>query len=651
MKIGVRLALAFGVTVLLAVAMTTLSNLWLSNRLVDQAADRQLQTLQQFLATRLSSEAQRALTLAEGLAGNVEIQDAFAAGDRDRLARMLVPGFKALKERQGLTQMQFHTPDSRSFLRVHRPEKFGDDLSAIRFTVVEVNKTHQPVAGLENGVEGLGIRGVVPVLRNGVALGSFEVGLSFGKPFFESFKASTGADVAFYVRKGEGFEVFASTFAESLPFSVAEQTAALAAPSAARTMVLSGRGSAVVLMPVRDYRGTAFGVTALALDRSAFDAAIDEAHVLALAIGVLALVLGLAIAWRLERAIARPIQAMTGSMAELAGGNTDVRIAGTGRGDEIGAMAGALEVFRRGMIEAERLRAGQDRMKRAADEERRTAMQALADRFEADVGRLIGSLSSAATEMEATAGSMSATAEHTNRQSAVVATASQQATGNVQTVAAATEQLAASINAIGDQATRSRDVSGKAVVDARQTDAAVRQLADSAGRIGQVVTLIQDIASQTNLLALNATIEAARAGEAGKGFAVVAGEVKTLANQTARATDDIRRQIEQMQQASSGAVAAIEDIGVVIGQVSGIADDIAAAVEQQGEATREIARNVQQAAVGTREVTVNIAGVQQAAGETGAAATQVLGAARDLSRQAEALTTEVRSFLAGVRAA
>ncbi|CAO3419944.1 putative methyl-accepting chemotaxis protein [Azospirillum doebereinerae] len=197
----------------------------------------------------------------------------------------------------------------------------------------------------------------------------------------------------------------------------------------------------------------------------------------------------------------------------------------------------------------------------------------------------------------------------------------------------------------------SRAVAGKAVTETRQTDEAVRKLAGSADRIGQVVDLIQDIASQTNLLALNATIEAARAGEAGKGFAVVASEVKALANQTARATDEIRQQISQMQQDSNGAVGSIKGIGGVISEVSEIAGAIAAAVEQQGAATQEISRNVQQAAIGTQEVSSHIAGVREAANETGAAATQVLGAARELSQQAEILTSEVKGFLNSVRAA
>ena len=651
MRIGGRLAIALAGSVVLAVAATTLSNMWLNRLLVEHAADNQLRTLQKFLDADVASEARRALTLAQGFAGNSEIQAAFAAQDRARLVRMLAPGLKDLKERHGVTQMQFHTPASASFLRVNRPEKFGDDLSSFRLTVVEVNKNHKPIFGLENGVEGLGIRGVVPMTSQGTHIGSFEVGLSFGKPFFEAFRNETGAEVAFHILKDGEFQTFASTFREAPAVEQDRMKEALVHESEVRTYRLDGVSYAVRLAPVRNYSGTAIGFYTIAMDRSAFDAEIAASRIWSVLIGLGVLTAALGVAWMMNRDIARPIRAMTDSMDDLARGNTDIRIPGVGRQDEIGGMANALEVFRRGMIETEALRAEQEHSKQRAQEERKTAMLQLANRFEQKIGQLVDALSSAATEMEASARSMSTIAEQTNRQSAAVTSASEQTSANVQTVAAATEELAASIAEIGNQASQSRGVAGKAVSDARQTDEAVHKLADSAKRIGQVVDLIQEIASQTNLLALNATIEAARAGEAGKGFAVVASEVKALAVQTARATDDIRQQIAQMQQDSDGAVDAIKGIGGVIGTISESAAAIAAAVEEQGAATQEISRNVQQAAVGTQAVSTHIAGVRVAANETGSAATQVLGAAHELSHQAEVLASEVKGFLDGIRVA
>jgi methyl-accepting chemotaxis protein len=261
------------------------------------------------------------------------------------------------------------------------------------------------------------------------------------------------------------------------------------------------------------------------------------------------------------------------------------------------------------------------------------------------VSNVVEAVSSAATELRATAESMSASAEETSRQSTAVASAAEQATTNVQTVASAAEELSSSIAEISRQVATSNEVAKRGVDQAEQTNVTVRGLAEAADKIGEVVKLIQDIAEQTNLLALNATIEAARAGEAGKGFAVVASEVKSLANQTAKATGDIAQQIGSMQSATTSAVDAIQSITGVIGEISEIATTIASAMEEQGAATQEIARNVQEAASGTQEVSSNIGGVSQAASDTGESVNHVLQAATELSQQAETLQVEVSKFI------
>jgi methyl-accepting chemotaxis protein len=258
---------------------------------------------------------------------------------------------------------------------------------------------------------------------------------------------------------------------------------------------------------------------------------------------------------------------------------------------------------------------------------------------------VVGIVASAASEMEASAQSMTATAEETNRQSTAVAAASEQAATNVQTVASAAEELSASIREIQQQMTTSARIAQQAVEQVDKTDVTVTGLVQAADKIGEVVNLISDIASQTNLLALNATIEAARAGEAGKGFAVVASEVKNLANQTAKATEEIGQQIAAMQTATGESVQAIRGIGETIKQISEVTTTVASAVEEQGAATQEISRNVQQAAAGTQEVSSNITGVSQAATQTGTAAGQVLNAARELAQQGQQLNTEIDGFL------
>jgi len=347
----------------------------------------------------------------------------------------------------------------------------------------------------------------------------------------------------------------------------------------------------------------------------------------------------------------RPMARLGEAMSRLATGVTDIAIPGSDRRDEFGAMAKAVQFFRDSAVEKLRLEAEIKENQRLTQERGREAMTKLADRFESRVAAIVKSVSSSATELHATAQSMSAMAATAGSQTTAVADASEQISAKVATVATATEELSTSIGAISRQVSQSSRVSQMAAEEAEGINAQINTLSEAAQQIGQVVDLINNIASQTNLLALNATIEAARAGEAGKGFAVVASEVKTLANQTAKATEEISRRIAGMQSAAGLMVDAIGKICSTISEINEIVSTFASAIEEQGTATNKIARNVQLAALGTQEVSNNIVGVTRAASETGVAATQTLGVAGGLSKQSNALLTEVDSFLAEVRAA
>ncbi|MGH7123816.1 MAG: methyl-accepting chemotaxis protein, partial [Stellaceae bacterium] len=388
------------------------------------------------------------------------------------------------------------------------------------------------------------------------------------------------------------------------------------------------------------------------VDQAEAAASASETLYLSLIYGILGLTAAIAVALGvlLHRRVARAITIMTGAMRALARNDRSVEVPALGRSDEIGEMAAAVQVFKENLERADRL-AGEQRTEQEKKEQRQRKVEGYLASFDKAVQQALGTLAAASTEMRSTAEGMSATAEETSRQATAVAAASEQASTNVQTVASASEELSSSISEIGRQVEQSSTITRKAVDKAKTTSVTVDGLAKAAQRIGDVVKLIQDIASQTNLLALNATIEAARAGEAGKGFAVVASEVKTLANQTAKATEEISSQISEIQGATGETVAAIEAIGSTITQVNEISSAIASAVQEQSAATQEIAGNVQQASKGTAEISQNIAGVTQAAGETGTASTQVLGAANGLSEQAEKLRAEVDDFLAKIRAA
>lgn len=367
-----------------------------------------------------------------------------------------------------------------------------------------------------------------------------------------------------------------------------------------------------------------------------------------IAVMLLAIVLSYFVA---RSTIVRPLKASIATMNTLAKGDLTVDVPASSRGDEIGEIMTALAVFKANSLEVERMKAEQVAMEARAAELRKTEMMKLANEFEGAVGQIVETVSSASTELEASAGTLTATSDHSQIRATAVAGASEEAATNVQSVAAATEELSSSVHEISRQVQSAARIASEAVSQADNTNGRVGELAAAAARIGDVVELINTIAGQTNLLALNATIEAARAGEAGRGFAVVAAEVKALAEQTAKATGEISLQVSGIQKATEDSVTAIREISTTIGQMSEIASVIASAVEEQGATTQEISRNVQQAAQGTMQVSANITDVQRGVEEAGSASSHVLTAAQSLSSESARLKQEVGNFLRSVRAA
>jgi methyl-accepting chemotaxis protein len=349
--------------------------------------------------------------------------------------------------------------------------------------------------------------------------------------------------------------------------------------------------------------------------------------------------------------IGRPIKKIADVLLPLANGTREFDIPYTERGDEVGDAARAARAFRDNLVKLEKLEADQKPNAEHTTSECKNMLRELADMFELAIGKIVGGVSSAATEMEAIAGLLTKNVEATWQLSGEVAVASTQASANVQSAASATGEVGASIAEIGRQVLQSTKIAAEAVQQAERTDSRIAELSRSASRIGEVVTLITTIAGQTNFLALNATIEAARAGEAGRGFAVVAAEVKMLATQTAKATETIKSKIVEMQHTTTDSVATIKEISSTIQRISEIASAIAVAVDEQGAATQDIAHNVERAAHGSAQVAGSIAEVNQGASETGAASAKVLQAAKFLSGESRKLEHEVENFLNTVRAA
>ncbi|QAU48202.1 methyl-accepting chemotaxis protein [Bradyrhizobium guangzhouense] len=387
-------------------------------------------------------------------------------------------------------------------------------------------------------------------------------------------------------------------------------------------------------------------------DQAAQDAADSYSFAFMLVAVILgaAVITGIGVGFTLVHDVSNGINSITQPMQALGRGDLSAEVPHRGEKTEIGAMADVLQVFKEALI-----------AKKAADEaaaadaeakiERGRRVDNITREFETMIGEIVQTVSSASTQLEASASTLTSTADRSQRMATTVASASEEASTNVQSVASATEEMASSVGEISRQVQESARMAGDAVGQARATTERVSELSKAAARIGDVVELINTIAGQTNLLALNATIEAARAGEAGRGFAVVASEVKALAEQTAKATGEIGQQISGIQAATNDSVGAIKEISSTIERLSEISSAIAAAVEEQGAATQEIARNVQQAAQGTQQVSSNITDVQRGAIETGTASSQVLSAAQMLSNDSSRLKTEVGKFLTNVRAA
>jgi methyl-accepting chemotaxis protein len=647
-SIAARLILAISLTVAAACGILGTFSILQERSLMRLALDQQLKLQYDSVIAAIDYEGRAALAVSAVIATFPPVADAVARGDRDAMSALLLAPMAALKP-QGIPLISFHAPPAIAFYRAHDPKTFGEDISARRTTVVESNRTGKPIVGVEAGRDSLSIFAMTPIMRDGKSIAVADIGVSFGKQFVDSAKQRFGIDLAVHRFDGKAFVRISSTMGDNSDVTPDELKRVFDGGTLRRDATLNGHPAALYLGQIKNYAGQPIAVMELVKDTTEYEAAsassqrnlIIGASVILAAAALLAFLLG--------RGMSRPLTAITDVMNRLSSGDTDVTIPGGDRKDELGSMAGAVDVFRRNMIEARALRDAQEAAKQQAELEKKALQRQMADRFEADVKSVVGAVARATEDMQRVAAKITESVNGTSEQAAAAAAASEEASASVSTVAAATEQLASSVTEIGRQVTHSSDVADAAVAKAAQTTEMVGSLAAAGEKIGDVLRLIGAIASQTNLLALNATIEAARAGDAGRGFAVVASEVKELASQTAKATEEIAGQVSAIQTSTGDCVTAIGSIGDTIREISGIATTIAAAVEQQGSATREIARSVQQVAAGTSEVAVNVAGASHAADQSRALADTVLVASSELNQHATALFSSVDTFLASLR--
>ncbi|MBK1695242.1 methyl-accepting chemotaxis protein [Chromatium weissei] len=592
LRIGARVLI--GSTLLLV--LTTGVNLPLAlsqlTTLTDHAERRHLDDLYFSLNNAITEQGERALALSAAVAQIPEVQQAFAEGNRARLAELTVPIFKHMRDEHGVRQFQFLTAPAISFLRVHMPEKFGDDLSTIRQTIVEANRTHQPVRGLENGVAGLGVRGVEPVNYQGRSIGVVEFGLSFDQTFFEQFKRNFNANVALQVIDKNGFKTFAGTIDNGSAFTAEQLQRGIAGEVLLRQFDYQGHAAVAYGRVINDFSGQPIGVLELLIDRSDAVTAYQQTLWYILGAGALLLLLGLGLAWLIARTITTPIHLTVANLQAIAQGDGDLtrRLNVDGR-NELAELAQAFNSFIEKIHVLVTQAAGAAAHMGAAAEELavnsgETNRQIMQEQSEID---------QVATAMN----EMTATVEEVAR---YTATAAQKAKNTAQSAES------------GDQiAQQTVAVIEKLAAEIEQAGTVITHLSGDSGEIGAVLDVIRAIAEQTNLLALNAAIEAARAGEQGRGFAVVAAEVRTLASRTQSSIADIQAKIERVQSGAAGAVATIarsqmqvkngvnqarqagtafKTISDSIIEINDLNAQIASAAEEQTAVAEEINRNI-----------------------------------------------------------
>ncbi len=619
---------------------------WVIDGITDRTLTERLASERARFESAVQAELRRGRSLAT-FAGEIgSVRDLFEARDRAGLRRELDGAFAALG-REGVEQFQFHEPPARSFLRLHQPEKFGDDLTALRPTVVEANRTGRGVDGIEAGVAGIGIRAVVPVSGSSGHVGTVEVGLGLRRDFADVFTSSSGAFLAIFLGESEA-RLAASTFPAAFAPTAADLRTGATAGVVHTASEIDGKSVAVSFFPLRDHSGRAIGVVAIGIDRLALDTLRSNSVWWFAAICLTVTLAGVLCTVVLDKAVAAPLAGLTDCLGRLARGEDCGRLPKSSAIAEIDAIVRSVVTFRD--VQAERARLEVENTEQI--EARRhlsSAVDEAVETFRRTSRTVLEVVDTTSTRLRTTAEAMATTAGDASTQAKMASRASQTTLENVQSVATSSNHLSHAIGEIAHQVETASTVIRRAGAVTETSAGEIEALAEAGRKIGNVVHLIQDIAAQTNLLALNATIEAARAGTAGRGFAVVANEVKSLATQTARATAEIAGEIAGIQSSTRQAVEAIREVAGAMDEISAATGSITTAIERQTTATRDISETAQEVAAGTARMADNVSGATTAIDETRASAGEVLSASNALADESHRLSDEIETFLRVLR--
>jgi len=603
---------------------------------VEQMIEKGLQ-VHASISYALDARGQAMEMLASMVATNQTIVEYFAAGDRERLFEVTAPLYKDFQEKYQVNVFHYHLPPATSFLRLHKPEKFGDDLSSFRHTVTRANSTQKPLFGLEQGKYGLSSRAVVPITSNGRHLGTVEVGIALNDALLKQLKAIYKTEISLIAPDGAGFKYIAKTHNLTIPEKMFPYLKTLFASNttASRQVAKDGKNLVTTYGPIKDFAGNTVAILAVPIDITANIAKAKKSVFFILAVCAVLLVGAILVVYFLFNSMVnRPINGLVKHMTKASQGDlttTEKENKPTAQesDNEFVKLTSHFHLLLKSVATmVGDIAAGSKNLS-----EKSTVLMSVS-----------GELASGATNTAERSQAVSAAAEEMSTNMNSVAAASEQAAANVNSMRSATEEISSTVNEIQHNTEQAKTITGTAVTQAEEISNKVDELGDAAKDIGKVTETITEISSQTNLLALNATIEAARAGEAGKGFAVVANEIKDLARQTADATGEIKNRIEGIQNSTYSTVEGIRKITGIISEIDSIVFSIASALEEQNLTMQELSANIQQAGDGIGEVSENVAQSSAVSGSIASDVVEVNNAANEISKSSEQVRNEASAL-------
>ncbi|MDP2785590.1 MAG: methyl-accepting chemotaxis protein [Sulfurimicrobium sp.] len=628
LRLWAKAMLTMGFTVLVVGSLLTYSNLRTMEEMIRKAERNELDAHLKAISNSIAAENRLAEAMS-ALVGNIPfVQEKFDAGDRAALSAQFLPGFKLLEKEYGVEQFQFHTPPAISFLRLHKPEKFGDDLSSFRHTVVKTNDKKKPTRGLEGGVAGLGARGIVPVTHNGKHVGSVEFGMSFGQAFFDNFKAQNGVDVGLNLVAGDDFKTVASTLDKEPLLAKEVLHKALGGEPQLGHRAIEGVPHAVYAAAINDFSGKPLGVVEIAMDNSAYLASLSGARNSAWIVGAISLVLGLLLAMLAARHLVKRIGAVVAGVNSVAQGDLTVEIEIDGH-DEIGELAAAAREMRQKLHDlASRVGAHATTVHGAAKE-------------------IVGAVESQAatsTEMSSSVAEITSTMEELSASSTQIAEHSK----SVVDIANQTwENSKRGSEAMQMVLGRMGDIRN----DNQNSLQEIVELGAKSKEISKVMEIINAIADQTKLIAFNAALEASSAGEAGKRFSVVASEIRRLADSVTDSTGEIEAKIQEIQDSISRLVITSEKGGSTIAagmeastRTAQNLGDLVNAASQTSSAAQQISLSTQQQKTASNQVVVALREIVTASSHTAQSIGRISFISNDMTVMSAQLSELVQQF-------